>query len=222
MLFATGALRAVLITRQIHAGVASTCTCTGRLAEAARPPRPPSTHAVAVVWPRLHVHKCIRNGVSVLCVLSDCVLKAVIHDCFPCLLAAFLRSCEAERACQPRGDWKLPRCLTSASGPGVHRSSHLHTDVLINTHRHIDTRYTHGSLFWGGSITICLPDKCCGLLAWRILPQPIRPPLTFSSHPRWKELHSSSFLSAICAAEFLLLSYEMQQQLMYKLNQTKG
>lgn len=50
-LFATGALRAVLITRQIHAGVPSTCKRAGRLAEAARspfssvqtPPSPPQT-----------------------------------------------------------------------------------------------------------------------------------------------------------------------------------
>lgn len=156
-----------------------------------------------------------------------CAFRLCAESCDSWLLPLFTRRFPAVLWGWVRlptvGDWKLPRCLTSASGPGVHRSSHLHTDVLINTHRHTDTRYTHGSLFWGGSMTICLPDKCCGLLAWRVLPQPIRPPLTFSSHPRWKELHSSSFQSAIWAAEFLLLSYEMQQQqLMHKLNQTKG
>lgn len=70
-----------------------------------------------------------------------------------------------------RGDGQLLRSLTSACGPGVHRSSHLHT-----VHAHI---HTHNPLFWGGLITICLPDKCSSFLAWRILPHPVHPPVTF-------------------------------------------
>lgn len=69
------------------------------------------------------------------------------------------------------GDGQLLRSLTSACGPGVHRSSHLHT---VHAHKH-----THNSLFWGGLITICLPDKCSRFLAWRILPHPAHPPVTF-------------------------------------------
>lgn len=80
-----------------------------------------------------------------------CAFRLCAESCDSWLLPLFTRRFPAVLWGWARlptaGDWKLPRCLTSASGPGVHRSSHLHTDVLINTHRHIDTHHTHGSLF---------------------------------------------------------------------------
>lgn len=111
------------------------------------------------------------------------------------------------------------KCLW-ARGSQVITSSHRRAHKHTPTHRH--ALHSRLLIFEEDRWLSACPTNVAGFLAWRILPQPIRPPLTFSSHLCWKEQHSSSFLSAIRAAEFLLLSYEMQQELMHKLNPTKG
>lgn len=79
------------------------------------------------------------------------------------------------------GERKLLRALTSACGPGVHRSSHLLKGKRIYVHTPPHTHIHTQLLILRIDNYICLPHKGCRFLAWRVL-TPIPFPLTFSIH----------------------------------------
>ena len=115
--------------------------------------------AAAIVWISLNVHKCIRNGVSVSLFLLVClwIVCRKLWFMIVCLVYSLV-SCGAVRpsvVANP-GEGKSTESFnkwTSACGPGVHRSSHLHTGTHIPTHS-----CKHYSLFFfgGGGINYCL------------------------------------------------------------------
>lgn len=114
--------------------------------------------AVAIVWFWLNVHKCICNGVSVYCVFSDCVLKAVIHDCFPCLLTGFLRSCEAERGCQPWG-WEATEIFNKVPVGLEFTGHHTFTQACAYIHTPTHTHTVNTQLLILRRIDCCLPGR---------------------------------------------------------------
>lgn len=173
----------VIITWQMLMRMLSTRNCSGRITETAylSSPKPLRTplQLFGSDW------MCINAYVMV---LAYTVCFRIVCWKLWFMIASLVYSLVSCGPVRPsvvanRGDGKLLRSLTKclwAWSSQVIIPSHrrVHTYTLPHTH----TQYTHNSLFWGGSIAVCLADKFSRFLAWKILPHPIHPPLTFSTH----------------------------------------
>lgn len=96
----------------------------------------------------MNVHECIRNGVIVSFFFNEGSRIACWKQRFRILLFTLWFLLEPRVWLLTRGEL---RALTSACGPGCHRSGHTHTHRSKGTQKH--TRV----LLWKGSVTVCLP-----------------------------------------------------------------